>query len=140
MKIRIILGAVLAAVVIAVLFLTFQGPQETFSLSESVRSWFLKLGYKRGPLEFRSDFHLVEYFVIGLVLAIFGKASKWKMWIPGVIGCVFGLIDETIKIFLPTREFSGIDLIKDFIGVWVAVILIYGITLLKNHKEKDELG
>lgn len=44
-----------------------------------------------------------------------------------MIGCVFGLLDELIKIALPTREFDGIDLIKDFVGVVASVAIVYGI-------------
>ena len=86
-----------------------------------------KMGYSRGPLEFRSDFHLIEYFVLGVVIAVFFKAMTWSPWIAGIAGCCFGLAEETIKIFLPTREFGSVDLIKDFIGVWVAVAIVYGV-------------
>ena len=62
---KVVSGQVLLAVVCRVLFLTFQGPHET------VRMWVAKMGYKRGPLEFRSDSHLIEYFVLGVVIAVF---------------------------------------------------------------------
>ena len=57
---------------------------------------------------------------------------------PGVIGCVFGLIDETIKIFLPTREFGAVDLVKDFIGVWVGLAIVYLVSYLGRggHRQK----
>ena len=36
----------------------------------------------------------------------------------------FGLLDESIKILLPTREFSAVDLVKDFIGAGIAFEVI----------------
>lgn len=135
---KVVSGLVLLAVVCGVLFLTFQGPHETFSFSETVRMWAAKMGYIRGSLEFRSDFHLIEYFVLGVVIAVFFKVLKWRLWIAGIAGCCFGLVEETIKIFLPTREFGGIDLIKDFIGVWVAVGLVYGVSRKKSREDGNE--
>ena len=111
----------------AVLYLTFQGPQETTSLSEAFREKAMLLGYKGDVLQFRSDIHLLEYFIVGIAVAIFGIVMNYPIWIPGVMGCGFGLIDECIKILLPTREFSAVDLIKDCIGVWVAVAVVYGV-------------
>ena len=111
----------------AVLYLTFQGPQETTSLSEAFREKAMLLGYKGDALQFRSDIHLLEYFIVGIAVAIFGIVMNYPIWIPGVMGCGFGLMDECIKILLPTREFSAVDLVKDFVGVWVAVAVVYGV-------------
>lgn len=47
-----------------------------------------------------------------------------------LIGCGIGLIDESIKVLLPTREFDFVDLVKDWVGVAVAV----GMIALKNRR------
>ena len=109
------------AVLAIVLALTFQSPAGTTHLSETVRKW---IGYNGTSHQFRSDVHYVEYFIVGLVIAVFGLTMGWKAWLPGVLGCCFGLIDETIKFFLPIREFEIVDLMKDFIGVWVGVLVV----------------
>ena len=96
-------------------------------MSETVREL---VGYEGDPLQFRSDFHLVEYFVVGLVIAVFGLSMRWKIWIPGVLGCGFGALDELIKIALPTREFGMADFVKDFVGVWVGVAVLYLVSYL----------
>jgi hypothetical protein len=127
-KVSIVL---LALVVFGVLISTFQGPTQTTYLSETVRGW---VGYKGDSVHFRSDVNYVEYFIVGLVMAVFGLSMRWKFWILGVIGCGFGLLDEVIKIALPTREFSSVDLIKDFAGIWMAVGLVYGISRIKKEK------
>ena len=133
------ISIVLVIVVItSVLFLTFQSPAGTTHLSEMVRGWAIKIGYKGDGLQFRSDFHLVEYFVVGLVVGVFGIERGWKAWLPGVFGCGFGLIDETIKVFLPTREFGAVDVVKDFIGVWVAVAIVYLVSYLGRRGHRVE--
>ena len=116
-----------------VMFLTFQGPAQTTRFSETVREW---TGYKGDSVHFRSDINYVEYFIVGLVVAVFGLSMGWKAWKPEVIGCGFGLLDEVIKIALPTREFGSVDLIKDFIGVWVAVAIVYGGKRLSRNRVK----
>ena len=134
LKQQIILGLILVAVIALVFFLTFQGPRETISLSEMVRAWAIRLGYNGDPLKFRSDFHIVEYFVVGIASAIFAKGMNWRAWIPGIFASTIGLLDETIKIFLPTREFSGIDLLKDFCTVWAAILVVSLISNLMKRK------
>lgn len=123
----------LVLTVCGVLFLTFQGPTQTTYLSETVREW---VGYKGDSVHFRSDVHYVEYFIVGLVMAVFGVVRGWKAWIPGALGCGFGALDETIKIALPTREFGMADLVKDFVGVWVCVAIVYGVSLILTKKDK----
>ena len=46
------------------------------------------------------------------------------------VGCCVGLIDEGIKVLLPTREFDFVDLVKDWVGVAVAI----GMIALKNRR------
>ena len=129
---KVLFGILLIAVVAAVVFLTFQGPGETMSLSESVRGWALLLGYKGDLHQFRSEFHYVEYFAVGFAAAMFFKSMNWKKWTAGALGCVIGILDETVKIFLPTREFDILDLLRDFVGVWMAVMVVW---LIYKKKE-----
>jgi len=129
---KYIAGLFALAVFSAVLFLTFQGPQETTSLSESVRTW---IGYKGDSVHFRSDVHYIEYFIVGVASIVLAWTLGWRLWVGAIIACGFGLLDETFKIFLPTREFSGIDLIKDVIGIAVALGIL---TLVKHVKDKQK--
>ena len=52
------------------------------------------------------------------------------------LGGGFGLLDEVIKIALPTSEFGAVDLIKDFVGIWGAVGLVYGVRCLTRKNEE----
>ena len=47
----------------------------------------------------------------------------------------FGLMDETIKIYLPTREFGGIDLVKNIVGVGVAFGIVMVVYLIIDKKK-----
>ena len=59
------------------------------------------------------------------------------MWLELVgdilIGCGIGLIDESIKVLLPTREFDFVDLVKDWIGVAVGT----GVVAISQHHKKE---
>lgn len=51
-----------------------------------------------------------------------------------LIGCGVGLIDEGIKVLLPTREFDATDLMRDFIGMVLAVGIVGLIRRVKAVK------
>ncbi len=94
---QVILGIIVLLMLITVLFLTFQGSEDTVSLSEKVRSIAVNLGYTGSLKQFRSDIHMVDYFGVGLAVALFFHVMGWKKWIGAVVAAIFGLIDETIK-------------------------------------------
>ena len=48
-----------------------------------------------------------------------------SLWVIILIGSGVGLIDESIKVLLPTREFDVVDLIKDWVGVATAMLVIW---------------
>lgn len=119
-------GLLLAAVTAAILFLTFQDAPGTVKLSESVRLWFENFfGVKSNYHSFRSNAHLVEYFALGVVLTLYGFEAGWSWWMILLVGAGFGLLDEGIKVLLPTREFDVVDLVKDWIGVISAMLVIW---------------
>ncbi len=120
---KIIASVLLILALVSVLFLALQGPAETNALSDRVRQLFVKLGYKGTNHQFRSDFHLIEYFVVGIASILFCQAMGWKIWVGVVMAVVIGLLEETMKIFLPTREFGTVDLVKDCIGAVLAAIV-----------------
>lgn len=85
-------------------------------LSETIRHWFEKIGIHSDYHRLRSNVHLVVYFVLGVVLSLYGRDDGWKWRVIVFMGCGFKLLDEGIKILLPTWEFDVIDLVKDWIG------------------------
>lgn len=97
-----------------------------------IRSLALKIGYRGMALQFRSDVHLVEYFVVGLVVILYFKTMGWKTWLGAIFACIIGLAEETLKIFLPTREFGYVDLIKDLVGIGVALLIVVIISKIRR--------
>ena len=122
---KTVYGILLAGIIGVVLFTTFQDPEGTVRLSEGIRLWLEKLGLYSDFHSFRSNAHLPLFFVFGLVLSLFGRENKWPCWMILLIGCGFGLLDEGVKVLIPTREFDVIDLIKNWIGVAIALFVVW---------------
>lgn len=123
-KKKTVFGIILIAVSAAIFLLTFQDSAGTVKLSETFRQWFEKTGIHSDFHSFRSNAHLVVYFILGVALSLYGNEAGWKWWVIILAGCGFGLMDEAIKILLPTREFDAVDLVKDCIGVVIAVGIV----------------
>ena len=119
---KTVYGLIFAALLILNLFLTLQSPEGTVKLSEGLRLWLEQFGVHSDFHSFRSNAHLVMYFVLGVELALYGRESGWKWWMIILIGCRIGVVDEGIKVLLPTREFDVMDLMRDFIGIGLAVV------------------
>ena len=115
----------LIGMIVAMLFLTFQDSAGTVKLSEGIRLWVEKLGIKTEFHSFRSNAHLLVYFVFGIVLSLFGGELGLKWWIVLLLGIGFGLLDESLKILLPTREFEVLDLIRNWIGVSIGTLVVW---------------
>ena len=129
---KIIYGILLIAVVV-ILLLTLQDAAGTVKLSEGLRLWLERFGLESDFHSFRSNAHLVLYFLFGIVLCLYGRECGWSWWVILAVGCCVGLIDEGIKVLLPTREFDFVDLVKDWVGVAAAV----GMIALKNRRTVD---
>ena len=114
-------GILLLAAVVIILLLTLQSPEGTVKLSEGLRLWLERFGLKSDFHSIRSNAHLVLYFLFGIVLCLYGRECGWRWWVILFVGAGVGLIDESIKVLLPTREFDVVDLVKDWVGVAIAV-------------------
>ena len=139
---RHIYGALFITILLTNLFLTLQKPEHTVALSESIRLFLEQFGIHSDFHSFRSNAHLLVYFVLGIPLALYGRESGWKWWVMILIGCTIGVIDEGIKALLPTREFDVTDLMRDFIGVAVASCCVESVCFIqrefKNRKGIEE--
>lgn len=121
--------------IIMVLFFTLQEPEKSRDLSEAVRIWLGNIGIEIEYKELRSNIHFFEYFIVGLAVCGFCRSRGWRLWIGATIGCGIGVIDEGIKVLLPGRGFSSGDLIRDFISVGIAVLLITAIKTIKHSRK-----
>lgn len=120
---------ILVLIVIAIIFyLIFQSPSQTMGLSEGVRGWLASHGIVLDSSTVRSNAHLPEYILLGISLCLF---VGWKKAL--LFGPLVGIIDEVIRIPLPIRHFDIIDLLKDFAGVILGVLLV---VILKKITKK----
>ena len=117
-----------------VLFFTLQEPEQSRDLSEAVRMWLEKIGIQVEYKSLRSNIHILEYLIVGLAVCGFSRSKGWKVWIGAAIGCGIGVVDESFKVLLPGREFSTGDLIRDFIGMAMAVLIVFAIGLLRGSE------
>lgn len=112
-------------VILIILVLTFQSRDNTESLSNSIKDWLNDIGINISGKQLRSDAHIVEYCLLGIALSQYGLLSDKKIgWIL-YIGFCIGLIDETMRIILPTREFELIDLLKDWLGIVLGINIVF---------------
>ena len=118
-------GILLIAATLTILLLTLQDSAGTVKLSEGLRLWLERFGLKSDFHSIRSNAHLVLYFLFGIVLCLYGRECGWSWWVILAAGCCVGLIDEGIKVLLPTREFDFVDLVKDWVGVTAAMLVIW---------------
>ena len=121
---KVVYGILLIAATLTIFLLTFQDAAGTVRLSEGLRLWLERFGLKSDFHSIRSNAHLVLYFLFGIVLCLYGRECGWRWWVIILIGCGIGLIDESIKVLLPTREFDFVDLVKDWVGVATAILVI----------------
>ena len=124
----------LTMAILMVLFFTFQNPEQSRDLSEAVRSWLGSIGINVEYKSLRSNVHILEYFIVGFAVCGFCRSIGWRLWIGAGIAWGIGVIDEGIKVLLPGREFSTGDLIRDFIGVGIAALIVFEIGLLRGRE------
>ncbi len=123
-RIRQILPIVMMLIVITVG--TTQPPSETISVSKGLQDLCKELipnvsgRWATDMHWFRSLLHLPLYFMLGIIAAF----SFRKVWVSLGICSFIALADETLKIFLPTREFEVRDIIIDAIGFLVGIGLV----------------
>lgn len=129
---KIIYGFLLIAMLLCIMLLTFQDAEGTVRLSEGLRHWLEQFGIVMTFHGIRSNAHLVLYFLLGIAVSLYGRECGWKWWVIMLVGAGVGLIDESIKVLLPTREFDVVDLMKD----WVGVALGTGVVAISQIQKK----
>ncbi len=77
---------------------------------------------------FRTLLHVPLYFALGM-MAYF---TFPRFWLSSMICTIVALADETLKIFLPTREFEVRDLGFDIIGFLLGIAMMFVLRVLVN--------
>ncbi|MET3697108.1 VanZ like protein [Bacillus oleivorans] len=77
---------------------------------------------------FKESLHLIEFGILYCFIVFFfimiGKFSLRSSRFAAVWACLYGVIDELHQYTVPYRSFAVIDLVKDFIGVFVCYMII----------------
>ena len=110
-------------VIIAILILTLQTPEQSQAVSSAIQKIILRFvdyPWIRNMQTFRTVLHAPLYFLLGLAVGAWRK--KW--WHAAIICSLIALADETLKIFLPTREFGALDLLFDAVGFMIAIGIV----------------
>ena len=137
----------LIAVLLLILYLTLQSPEQTWALTHAVQSFLLRL-FQDGTAPnwitdgklLRHAAHIPEFFLLGLALCAVFTPHKHGLWLAIAIGLLISLCDETLKNFLPTREFSIRDLAFDAIGIVLAAALWEAVRYAKMKITKTATG
>ena len=107
-------------VMLGILFLTLQSSTDTMKLSNGVLELFHRCNLNITNDQLRAGVHIPLYFPLGLAFCLFIQYEKAI-----VFGSLIGLGDETLKIFLPTRHFSSLDLVLDIVGVILGALMLW---------------
>ena len=140
------------AVVSIIIGLTLQNIEQTSNLTNSVRQTIIATAESNGltrkqtieswwsdPDLLRKGAHVFEFLCLGIT-TMFGVINSWdRKPIHISIAICFGvsLLDQTVKTFIPGREFDWTDLPLDFFGYTVGsclILLVYR-RLTKVKKE-----
>ena len=113
--------------VLLILILTLLSPTDSMKLSEIFRQLGIELLHPAPDVRwatdshwFRSLLHVPLYLILGVAVALWQK----RFWPSAAICAGIGLLDETLKIFLPVRHFEAGDLLFDAVGFVVGILLV----------------
>ncbi len=86
--------------------------------------------------------HIPLYGILTVLIILSREPLKWqpnfRLLVPGIIAFVVGIADEIHQSFFPTRYASVSDIFLDFIGIILALFLIF--RLYKRRKTRDRLN
>ncbi len=125
------------------MFLTTQSREDTLRLSGATREYFKSLipdSTSRWTYDmhwFRTLMHLPLYFLLGTITYF----SLHNILKSAGICLIISLMDETVKIFLPTREFGTVDVFFDIIGFTVGILVVFLIrNFVKSIKRREDFN
>ncbi|MBM7551597.1 VanZ family protein [Thalassobacillus pellis] len=91
--------------------------------------------------DFLESLHLIEFAILYLLLvaALMAnhKLSRMTSFLAALIAMTYGLVDEFHQLFVVGRSFTVIDLVKDWIGVLIAWLVVHGFHFRKIAKQED---
>ena len=121
----------LGAILMPVLYMLWIWLQSSHFNPSSIEHVFYDMDLKLivfigGTLELA---HLIEFGLLYLFIVVafltYGKLTRKKEIISLSIALCYSLIDEFHQLYVPFRSFSLIDIVKNFIGVWVFWLIVH---------------
>ena len=143
---QIILVILLLLTAAIIVFLTTQSSEDTSKLTETVKNRLSAIGLDISFHRLRSFAHLPEFFAVGVLLALLFHSIKKTPVYAVITGFVLSTADECARIFIPRREFDLSDLMIDYAGIILGVLLVcafyrfFGAKTCEQKNEQDENG
>jgi len=86
----------------------------------------------------RSFAHIFEFFILYILAFLFFSKRgfcSYKLLLKALYySLIVAIIDESIQIFVPGRGMQVVDLMKDIIGCFIAIIIIFSINSIRKKK------
>lgn len=81
--------------------------------------------------------HLTEYAGLGFLISralmhTYPARLKWVLLIAPILGTLYGISDELHQSFVPGRDCSGWDVLADFFGSSIGVLIYVAIHRLQR--------
>lgn len=136
---------------ILIFYLTTQTPYDTISLTNKALEWLPQFLIEptdstgRVLISARRMAHIYEFLFLGIFVSTYMVTYdfKGKNIVALIVCAMCSLFDQTHKLFVPGREFDYRDLIMDFFGYFLSIVivnLIYAIVcLFIRNKSKSKL-
>ena len=127
---RFLTAAFLAAVILMLVYLALQPQKENSQLGLWAWRWLRGMGVKISLPMLRTVIHIPEYFIVGTAVFLYGRVRDWSL--PKILLVVIGIgvAEESVKHFLPHRDFDLPDIAMDAIGACLATIVGHGLERL----------
>ena len=126
---KIVRGVPCVLVIVLILMLTMQDVKGTMALSENFRKKVVNLCEEYGidatdawwnnSNDFRKIGHVIEYFILGVVVCVMLKNPILSF----SVCLLISLVDQVLKIYVPVRHFDVSDLWFDAFGFVIAIVL-----------------
>lgn len=81
--------------------------------------------------------HFIEFGVLAVLLILAMFKLKYKYEATVIIGFLYAIIDEIHQFFVPGRVFSFTDIMMDWLGIIVVVLIFYYFENRKSFIEKQ---
>ena len=89
--------------------------------------------------------HLIEYCALGALLAlalgVWDEPTKaWRVGLAVLVGCLYGMSDETHQLFVPGRDAEVGDAMADGLGTALGAGVVWALASLRVRSSRIDEG